>query len=196
MQFRNLFVTLFGTKAKAAVLQTLVRSPARPWTGRELAKDAGVSAPQAAQALREFERQGLVGRRMAGRSSQWSLNREHVLVGLLQPLTDLPDRQPELLLTEIRAAMDIRSLRKIRLFGSMARKTESASSDVDLLFIVQKPQDVKEVAEKSKGVEIRLAERFGNVGNILVYDQKEYDSKRTLELVKNIEREGMTLYEA
>jgi len=195
MQFRNLFVSLFGTKAKAAVLQTLVQSPAKTWTGRELARAAGVSVPQAGQALTEFERQGLIWRKMAGRSALWSLNREHILIDLLRPLADISSRKTQLLLDEIKSALDLRALRMIRLFGSMARGQESTSSDVDLLFIVKNPKEKEKLEEKSKDVEIRLAEHWGNVGAILVYDQQEYESKRGLSLMRNIEREGITLYE-
>ncbi len=194
MQFRNLFVTLFGTKAKAAVLQTLVRFPSKKWTGRELAQAAGISAPQAGEALAEFERQSLISRRIVGKSALWSLNHEHVLVRLLEPLARLPEKQKKVLLDEIKQTMDLRRVRQIRLFGSMARGEEEPSSDIDLLFIVKKAKDKERVRKASLEFDLRMAQRWGNVGSVLVFDRKEYESKRALPLIQNIEREGITIY--
>ncbi|MBI5225985.1 nucleotidyltransferase domain-containing protein [Candidatus Micrarchaeota archaeon] len=196
MQFRNLFVTLFGTKAKAAALQVLARWPEKTWTGRELSKAAGISAPQTGEALREFEKYGLVSRAVTGSASIWSLNQRHVVLDYLKPMAELPQRQKEFLLSEIKKTMDISPIRSIRLFGSMARGDESVSSDVDMLFIVRHSRDKDRIEAKSKDVELHMADRWGNIGAIIVYDRKEYDAKRKLPLVQNIEREGITIYEA
>jgi len=56
MKFDNALETIGGTKANARVMARLSWSPGRTWTGREIAKAAKISQPQAQEALERLER--------------------------------------------------------------------------------------------------------------------------------------------
>ena len=66
MRFHRLPETLLTSPARVAVLKTLLRSRGREWSGRELAKASGVSAPQTMEALYLLYDEALVRQRRAG----------------------------------------------------------------------------------------------------------------------------------
>ncbi|MBI5036897.1 hypothetical protein HZC09_06170 [Candidatus Micrarchaeota archaeon] len=86
---RQVLPELLGTRAKASVLEQILRNPEKKWTGRQLAKQAGISAPQTAEALNAFKARGLVDCVQAGRSTVWSLNPRSPFVGLFSSLFPL-----------------------------------------------------------------------------------------------------------
>lgn len=79
---RQVLPDFLGTRAKASVLEQILRNPEKKWTGRQIALSANVSPPQAAEALNAFKARGLVDCFPAGSSIVWSLNPRSPFVGL------------------------------------------------------------------------------------------------------------------
>ena len=103
-------------------------------SGRELHRLVGHSSEEGVrQAADRLVRQGIVKQRRMGRGRFYSLNREHLAAESVQRLADLRARLIERLKDRI-AAWDLPAAAAV-LFGSVARKTASETSDVDILLV-------------------------------------------------------------
>lgn len=187
---------LLRSQAAVRILRVLLQHPAKEFTGRELARLARVSPTKASQQLEALLRQGMVHRRTVGRSHGWRIVREHVLTEALRDLfsterTSLARLQRLLL----RGLKGIR-LKRLVLFGSVARGEERPDSDVDLLVVVPS------AAEKSKAIKRLLflgqetQAHFGNALSPHVYTTREAAAQEGSALMENVRREGIELRRA
>jgi len=140
MLFHRVLDEVLATWSHIAVLRAL-QDPSQGLTGRELARQAGLSHRTCHKALTRLEKLYILQRQRGGRSHFFALNRSHHLVAkVLLPLL-VAERQFG---SDFRATLQKRlgkAARSIILFGSVARKQETPASDVDLCFIVQQAKD-------------------------------------------------------
>lgn len=195
MRFHALLEEIAGSRAKARVLETLLAFPHKQWTGRELALHAGVSQPQAAIALEALRQNGLVERRQAGRARLWSLNREHLLAKWLEPFGKPSLRLGKLLVEGLGKKIGLSKIAKIVLFGSVARGSEKASSDIDLLVIVKKREFKQEARQKTLDLSAELLPVIGNPVIPIVYSEEEAKQKRGSPLFKQIGEQGIVVFD-
>lgn len=80
MKFHGFLEELLGSKAKISILRTLIRFPAKSFTGRELARLVNISASRTLEILRLFKEYGLVNQSQIGKTLQWNLNSQGLLV--------------------------------------------------------------------------------------------------------------------
>jgi predicted nucleotidyltransferase len=191
MQIVRALDRILGSRTKVGLFRTLLESPGRRWTGRELARAARLSTAQAARELAELADTSLVIRRVAGRSYSWELNPDHVL---LPALAQLFSREADLkaeLVRQVADALGPNSFDRARLFGSVARGEERDDSDVDLFVQVRTPAD-RDIAEQAiDRVRSRIWSRFGNPVSALVYTRSEAKRPSNPDLMKAIESEGV-----
>ena len=182
-------------KTSIRVVKTLLRFPAKSFTGRELALAASVQPSDAIDVMRRLLDHGLVGRRTVGRAHQWDLNTKHFLVGPLQSLVKVDDALAALeaiVTSTLKAARDVE---KVVLFGSVARGEERPNSDVDLLVIVASQGAKRHLLPLMARLRLRLEATFTNPLAEIIYSRAEYARKRHLPAVRNAEREGIVLWE-
>lgn len=129
-----------GTPAKVAVLRVLSSTKVE-LTGRETARLAGVSVPQAINALNELAKRRIVLRRQAGRAGLYAINDRLDLVkkGLL-PLFRHESQLIDFALTKFRGSIGDSAV-TLALFGSRARSDSHEASDVDLLVVLREAND-------------------------------------------------------
>ncbi len=191
MQFQRALNPVLASKTKLELLRTMFGSPGQRWTGRELARSAGVSTAQAARDLAELADTSVVLREVVGRSYSWRLNSFHVLfatlTGLFVQEASLRSELLHDLSDELRHARPERA----RLFGSVSRGEERPDSDVDLFVQVRTPADRLEVEEAVRRIRARVWDRFGNPVSSLVYTRAELARTRNPALLESIEREGV-----
>jgi predicted nucleotidyltransferase len=167
---------ILGARSKVSLLRLLLRTRVEK-TGRELARLVGLDAKTCHTALQELARQGVVEYRRVGKALLYRLNGDHVLVQeLLEPLF-----AKEAGLFE-RYARDLRRLVRgpvlsVILFGSVARREEEPTSDVDLLFVVPSREAARKVEEATDRAAVELTRRYGNPPQILVYDRDRFRRK-------------------
>lgn len=116
----------------AAVLRILAGADAG-FTGRQVARLAGMSPARTAEILAEFVRHGVVTVESAGPSQLCRLNQDHLLAGPLVAL--VTTRQS--LLVELTGALGSWPVRPLHasLFGSAARGDGAVDSDLDVLVV-------------------------------------------------------------
>jgi predicted nucleotidyltransferase/biotin operon repressor len=175
MMFSGVLDVVLGQRSKVRLLRLLLRSHGQ-LTGREIARQTGLSQRTCHTSLRGLERQGIVLRSRAGTAHLYRLNEEHVLVtDVLVPAfrteTDLVQKYADAARLGLKIPVE-----SVILYGSVARGTERPGSDVDLMFIVR---DAK-VAEKGRmllgPLAASLARRFGSVPQIVFTDSRTFRS--------------------
>jgi predicted nucleotidyltransferase len=184
-----------GSKAKARVLCTLAAFPGKEWSGRSLAIEAKVSQPQAWKALNALLVHGIVESKRAGQATMWKFNSEHVFADSIRAFS-----RPKALLCarlkrEIKARTGFDGIARIILFGSVARGDERADSDIDIFVEVEKEKDMKKVQKSIIDATMDLGSAFGSQVTPIFYTTTEVLRKRNAELQREIEKDGITIYQ-
>lgn len=195
MRFRGFLEEVAGSRSKSRLLGTVLAFPGKEWTGRELARQAGVSQPQAGVALEALKNNGLVESRSAGKARLWKLNGKNFLAKLLEGAARPLEEAKKLLAREFVGKIGADKVRKIILFGSVARGEERTDSDIDLLIIVGTKRDKQEAQRKALEKALELAGAFGSSPVVpIVYSEREAAQKAGSALMKKIAREALTIY--
>lgn len=193
MRFHGLPETLLTSPARVAVLKALLRSRGREWSGRELAKLSGVSAPQTMEALYRFYDEALVRQRRAGRASLWTLYEGHFLVDRLRPLLTLDPESHRALVQALEAGLSRSGAVEAWLFGSIARGDEDPNSDVDLLVVFPDKRRASAWSKRLRDLEADVLAHFGNPVQALVYTSRRAASGPPARILSVARREGQRL---
>jgi len=138
---------------------------------------------------------GVLERRRVGRAYLYALNETNYFVSdSLLPAFRSEAEWLERLGKEVYAILD-RKADAIILYGSWARGRPAPTSDVDLLVVARRGQDIGRtelILEQHRG---RLAERFGRSVSLLVVGRNELRRRlrRGDRLMREIIREGRAL---
>ena len=89
-------------------------------------------------------------------------------------------------------------LKAVILYGSVARGTQTEDSDVDLLVLIDGTDaQLREYEDKLSDVSTDLALKYRQVFSIMDVKYQEYqDWKSASPFYRNVEREGILLYQA
>lgn len=124
--------TLFG-KTRRAVLARLFLEPQREYRLRELARLAGISAGSVQQELKQLVAADLALRRESGAQVTYRANTASPVFGELRALVEKTSGIEQLLRRALEPAA--RRIRLALIYGSIARGTNRATSDLDLLVV-------------------------------------------------------------
>jgi predicted nucleotidyltransferase len=124
--------TLFG-KTRRAVLARLFLEPQREYRLRELARLAGISAGSVQQELKQLVAADLALRRESGTQVTYRANTASPVFGELRALVEKTSGIEQLLRRALEPAA--RRIRLALIYGSIARGTNRATSDLDLLVV-------------------------------------------------------------
>lgn len=175
------------------VLRVLCRHSGSSFTGRNLARLGEIPVSHVQSALRILESEGLVDRRVAGRSHLWTLCEENALVDPLRQLFVKERALSGELSHELATGLRGLPVRRALLFGSVARGEERGASDVDLFVEVERAADRDKVADRLFSVGRRVRARYGlNLAPIVV-DRAEIRSRMSPSFIASVERDGTDL---
>jgi predicted nucleotidyltransferase len=191
MRIERALNTILDSTTKLGLLRTMYRSPDRRWTGRELARSAGVSSAQSARDLRELADTSLILREVIGRSYSWQLNLSHVLFDALADLFAREEGLRSELLRDVADVIPPARPERVRLFGSFARGDAREDSDVDLFLQVRTPAERAGAEEAVGRIRSRIWRRYGNPVSALVYTRAEVEKPKNPSLLDSIERDGV-----
>jgi predicted nucleotidyltransferase len=191
MRIERALNPILGSTTKLGLLRTMYRSPDRRWTGRELARSAGLSTAQSARDLGELADTSLLLREVIGRSYVWRLNPSHVLFDALLDLFAREEGLRPELLRDVAEAIPPARPERVRLFGSIARGDAREDSDVDLFLQVRTPVERAGVEEAVGRIRSRIWSRYGNPVSALVYTRAEVERPKNPSLLDSIQRDGV-----
>ena len=190
---------LFHEDAQTRVLRFLWRSRAE-WSGREVARKVGLSAPACHEALKKLDARGLVRFRRVSNVHLYQLNPESYLVeNVFARLFEAEAAMPKRIAAVVRKVLvdpsrsDIVS---IVLFGSMARGAAQLGSDIDLLVVLSAKGGLKALEPRVERLRAMLFARFSVPLSPYIQTLSELRSKydRELPLIKEILKDGLTIY--
>lgn len=162
----------FGSRAKVGLLRILTSAGA-PMTERDAARRAGLDVRSAQLALDDLVPLGLVRLEEAGRAHMARFNASHYLAPAVHQLFRREWGTFEVLRHRIVAGLKAGTrdgdLVSVALFGSVARSTDSAESDADILVIVGTANARERVQRAVPALREELAVRFGVKLSVLAY---------------------------
>ncbi len=129
----KLLAQLFGSRVRAAIVQTLFVASAKPIHVRELARRCDCSLSAVQRELIRLRSIGVVRETKDGNRVYFDANIESPIFSDLASLV----RKTDGIAVHLSAALSGSAVNVAFIFGSVAAKTESLNSDIDLMCIGQ-----------------------------------------------------------
>ncbi len=177
---------------RGLVLDALARLTGRV-SGRELAKQAGVSTATTARVLADLVDAGIVHREPIGASFAYQFNRDHLVARAVNLLAGVRFDLVELLRSEMTAWAPPPVA--AWLFGSAARGDGDRDSDIDLLVVAPDLADRTVWEHQVGGLASKVEESTGNPVHVVEHTAASFLSleRERSTLTANLHREGIEL---
>ena len=165
MPLQSVLDKVLDHKIKARLCRTLCKS-GTGWTGRKLAKELNVSPTTAGKFLKELVKDGIVVTRSAGMAYLYSINNDDYTVKtILKPFFSQEEKVFGKALSVIKNSL-LRTgagIVSLAIFGSVARKEDTAKSDIDLLIVLESSKEKKALDAKLDMMVKEIARKFQSV---------------------------------
>jgi predicted nucleotidyltransferase len=188
---------ILNNEVKVKILRFLCKTEVE-WSGRQIAREIKVSPAACHKALRELNNERVLLLKSVGKSHLYRLNKRNFIISkLLKPLygreSKIPDKIYEAIIKNI-ATLD--NIISIAVLGSIKKKEERATSDIDLLVLVRNLEDKEKVEGDFGKVNEKIVKMFGNAISPYTQSLKEFklNHKRGLPLVRNILKSHKLLF--
>ena len=163
---------------------------------REIASIVKVSHMSVNRALQKLADINLVNFVKIGKTHLWKVNRKSyafkALSGIVARLSDITVPLKELK-TVIMQNLPKSSVKKVILFGSVAKGEEKSNSDIDLFILVVGQNEKKTVETAIDKLSTICLERYGNRLSAYLLTQKDLQKKQHLEIIAEINN-GLQLF--
>lgn len=173
---------ILGSETKIKLLFVLINNPATSYMEKELAKESKSSVSEVNRQISDLVNIGIIAMQRIGKAKTYSINRKHFLFLPLQTLfIDLNKIYKRIALAiKDAATKKFRHIQTIILIGSLAHGKVREDiiekpSDIDLIFIVKRDEDVKKVKNFLLGyINKKIFSKYGITPYPFVISQKEY----------------------
>jgi len=185
---------ILGYKSSWRILSLLLETPRKPVSRKELFLHTKLGNAPLSQGLVRLTAAGLIIKVKKGKKESYYINTDNENAKLIKELWEKEkvnlrnlDYEIKLILSEfIRSAMEACNIKQIILFGSWAKGTASANSDIDLAVISDSVNEL-EAAKITKFLE----KKFGKEIQLHYFTTKGYEKKNAL--ISEIKRDGILL---
>jgi len=188
MKFHISLLDAINSKTKAKIIKFLLTHKAS-MSEREIASILRVSHMSVNRTMRELAELNFVNFVTVGKAHLWQVNREgytfKVLSELVKGVSDI--RGPlENLKKTLLGNLPKSLIKRMVLFGSIAKGSEKANSDIDIFILVKNKQN-KEKLESSIGKLSNIClELYGNRLAPYILTEQEIRQKRNLRIIFEI----------
>lgn len=159
---------LTKSRVRGDLLALFFLNPQASYYLREMERLLRYSAGTLARELHRFSQEGLLLREARGKEVFYRLNRSHPLYaeikGIVEKTRGIPVRLAE-------GLQPIKSIQQAYIYGSFAKGTPAANSDIDLLLIGKETPASKKLLKD-------LETRFGRTLNATTYALAEFEANR------------------
>jgi predicted nucleotidyltransferase len=186
---------IFSAYSNIAVIREL-RYTKNGFSGREIAKRAGLSAPAAINSLSHLESLKIVNRQIGGRDHIFTLNISNYFVKtILSPILDAEGKFFDSIVKDIKKTLSKHTI-SVFLFGSVARKEESIQSDFDICIVLPNLKYKKIVEDKVNVCRDELHNNYGISLAPFYISVKDFKQRAKLKKspINEIVKEGMLLF--
>jgi len=193
-------LSVLNQRSQAAVLRFLWKSRSE-WSGREIARQTGLSAPTCHQALKQLDARGLALFRRVSNVHLYKINLdnylvEHVFAPLFETEAALPGQVLQAIKKFLTAFSENKRLLSAVVFGSMASGRERLTSDMDLLIVTRDAAAAKELEQRIQDLRTLIYRKFSIPLSPYIQPLAEIRAKhkRKLPLILRILAEGQCIY--
>jgi len=193
-------LSVLNQKSQALVLRFLWKSRAE-WSGREIARQTGVSAPACHQALKQLDARGLALFRRVSNVHLYKINSDNYLVEqvftpLFQAEAALPGRVLETIKEFLINCPGGEKPLSVVMFGSMATGRERLNSDLDLLVVTPDDAGAGKMEQRIQQLRTLVYRRFSIPLSPYIQPLAGIRAKykQKLPLILRILSEGQCLY--
>jgi len=185
MRFHNVFDDVLGNKTKVKLLRAFFTYPDKKFSESDLQRIAGIPQASVHRNIKSLLESGLLERQRVGKTNLYSVNREHVLYELLSKIFDGErNLKKELKKVVKEAVKNLPEVELVILFGSIAKGTERADSDVDIFVVCR--GDKSQVEEELGDVATTIESRFGNPVSLMVKHVEALEELKTRPIYNEI----------
>lgn len=168
MRTDALHLYLTKSRARGDLLALFFLNPKESYYLREMERRLGHSAGTLARELTRFSQEGLLLREARGKEVFYHLNRSHPLYAEIKGIVE-KTRGISVRLAE--GLQSIKAIQQAYIYGSFAKNTPAADSDIDLLLVGKETPSCRKLLKN-------LETRFGRTINVTTYTPEEFESKR------------------
>jgi len=185
---------ILGSKTKVKILRKLSETQAREFTLNEISSALKLSNGSVLPSLKQLADARALVTRKSGRSVLYRLNLANPMIKEIIRLFPMEDGfYISLAKKFVKGANPARLARvsRIILFGSAAAGTARLGSDIDLLFVTDRPD--KRVEQKIQTATQEFLEKHDVIISPIFVTEREFSSN--IDFIIRVRREGKTLYE-
>lgn len=176
---------------KRKVMDIFLKYHDREFTINELTKLSGIPYSSNWRFIQKLNRAGVIEVKTIGHSSVCKLNKSSpFLKEIKKVLETKPTPQKTVIDSFVTRIKNLKQIKRMVLFGSVARDQEKLTSDIDIAIIVQKRN--KKIEEKITEVVDNILERSRMVIIPIIMTEKELKENKQFEKEVN---KGKVLYE-
>lgn len=188
---------VLNQETKVGIIRFLFNTHAE-WSGRQIAKEIGVSPATCHKALRELYSENILLLKSVGVTHLYKLNQKsyivkNILSGLFQKEKLIPHLLNKTIVTEIRNKIKEKVV-SILLFGSVAKKKENPASDIDIMVVIKRSSDKKMTEKILDGINDKIIENFNSRVEPYILTISELTKKSRLSIIKEINKTGKLLW--
>ena len=158
---------------------------------REIGKLLNIPSMTTHRILREFEALNFINISRVGTANVWKLNKNSYVYQAFKQLFDFyktVSSPLESLIDLFKAYLSLPEVKKVILYGSVARGEEKQESDIDICILVATLQAKAKIDSIVDQVAIKCLDLFGNRLEAYVLTKKEYGDLKNKKLVQAIKK--------
>ena len=190
MKFHTSLLDVLTSKAKIKIIKFLLNHVAS-MSEREIASVLNVSHMSVNRTMRELGELNFVNFVTIGKAHLWRVNRKSYafrvlselfkgVTGIKEPLEDLK----EILLNNLPKTL----IKKVVLFGSIAKASERSNSDIDVFVLVKDKESKKKLESQIDKLSNMCLEAYGNRLAPYILTEQEIEQKKNLKIVSEINK--------
>lgn len=190
MKFELSLEEIIGSKAKIKILRYLFGHEAS-MSENELAKIIKISPMTINRLMKQLRELNLVSMGRVGNSNVWSLNKESyaymLLCNIIKEIS-LARTPFEHLKTTLLANIPKELVKKVILYGSVAKGKSNASSDIDLFILVKSQKEANELSNYIDKLSSLCFLLYGNRLAPYILTEIQLQEKKKLPLLNEIKK--------
>jgi len=190
MKFHISLLDVLTSKAKIKIIKFLLNHEAS-MSEREIASVLNVSHMSVNRTMRELGELNFVNFVTIGKAHLWRVNRKSYafrvlselfkrVSGIKEPLEDLK----KILFNNLPKTL----IKKVVLFGSIAKGSERSNSDIDVFILVKNKLSKKKLEPHIEKLSNFCLEMYGNRLAPYILTEKEIEQKKNLKIVSEISK--------
>lgn len=190
MKFHILPLDVLNSKTKVKIIKFLISHEAF-MSEREIASILNVSHMSINRTARELADMNFINSVKVGKANLWRVNRKsyayEVLSKITKSITSVQEPIEDLKKTVLRM-LPKTCIKKVVLFGSITKRLERPSSDIDIFILLKDEQDKEKIELSIEKLANTCLEKYGNSLAPYVLSEKELKQKKNLKIISEINK--------